>query len=109
MQFSGALPLEQQERFSEALKDARSKKHQLEEELEQVAHDRICLGDQVASLELRNAELRELTGALRNGTAAAKLGEWHQKMVDLRVNELQLTRMLGREQDQVQLQKTSIG
>jgi centrosomal protein CEP290 len=95
--FAGAITLEQQERQLAVLQTAREQKQKAEAELEaaRLANDEAA--DARATLELQNTELRELFLAMKDGKGAVKLADWHRKMVEARVSELQLARKLTRE------------
>jgi hypothetical protein len=103
LQAAGAVPGERLERAIAALREARARGAALEAESASASNQQQTLADQVAGLEERLALQAELVAALQasGGQGAAKLAAWHQKMADLRVSELHLTRALQRERDQV--------
>ena len=97
--YAGAVTIEQQERQLTTLQKAREQKAAAELELESARDKNNEAGDQLASLRVEYDGLQELLLVTKEGKGAVKLADWHQKMVDARVAELQVSRKLTRELD----------
>ena len=61
------------------------------------------MSDQLAELGMKHQGLQELMETLQDGKGAAKVAEWHAKMQDTRLQQLKLSRQIGRLQEQVRI------
>jgi centrosomal protein CEP290 len=106
--YAGAVTLEQQERQLTTLQTAREQKAAAELELESAREKNDEASDQLATLRVEYAELQELLRVTKDGKGAVKLADWHQKMVEARVAELQVSRKLTRELDRTKYLETLV-
>ncbi|XP_030844428.1 centrosomal protein of 290 kDa isoform X5 [Strongylocentrotus purpuratus] len=100
-QFSGAVPLEEQEKFSKAMIQLRLDKERMEKEMKVLKHEREKVSEQFADLELKHSGLQELMQTLKDSRGAAKVAEWHAKMQETRLQDMKLNRQITRLQQQV--------
>ncbi|KAJ8395713.1 hypothetical protein AAFF_G00029500 [Aldrovandia affinis] len=94
-QFSGALPLPQQEKFSHTMMQLQVDKQRGQEEAQRAEQERRRAEEKAAELELRLSGLEELIASLKDSKGAQKVSEWHKKMEDLRLQELRRGRELS--------------
>ncbi|KAJ8381846.1 hypothetical protein SKAU_G00026240 [Synaphobranchus kaupii] len=94
-QFSGALPLPQQEKFSQTMMQLQVDKQRGQEEARRAEQERRRAEEKAAELELRLRGLEELIASLKDSKGAQKVSEWHKKMEDLRLQELRRSRELS--------------
>ncbi|XP_071791224.1 centrosomal protein of 290 kDa-like [Asterias amurensis] len=99
-QFSGAIPLADQEKFSKAMLQLKTDKEHMQSEVKVLKYEREKVSDQLAELEMKHQGLQELMETLQDGKGAAKVAEWHAKMQDTRLQHLKLSRQIGRLQEQ---------
>eukprot|EP00052_Salpingoeca_macrocollata_P029083 m.289747 g.289747 ORF g.289747 m.289747 type:complete len:2313 (-) comp22944_c0_seq3:29-6967(-) len=99
LQYSGALTLEQQESHTEALRAARARKQELEQQVQAVTKERFAVEDRLAELQLQHTSLQELLSTLRSGSGAEKTVQWHSKLEETRLNELRVKRELVRSKE----------
>ncbi len=57
--------------------------------------------DRLAELELQHKGLQDLILTLKDGKGAQKVAEWHNKMEQLRLEELRQKRQIERQRSQV--------
>ncbi len=57
--------------------------------------------DRLAELELQHKGLQDLILTLKDGKGAQKVAEWHNKMENLRLEELRQKRQIERQRSQV--------
>ncbi|KAJ8261931.1 hypothetical protein GJAV_G00160140 [Gymnothorax javanicus] len=100
-QFSGALPLPQQERFSHTMLQLQADKQRGQEEARRAEEERRRAEEKAAELELRLNGLEELIASLKDGKGAQKVSEWHKKMEDLRLQELRRARELTAQKEEI--------
>ena len=99
LQYSGALTLDEQEKASDTLQRLQSARSRAEKELESASTQRAAAEDKVAAWQLKYDELQQLLLDVKQGRGSSKVVDWHQKMVDARVSELQLKRQLNRAEE----------
>ncbi|XP_072045515.1 centrosomal protein of 290 kDa-like [Amphiura filiformis] len=99
-QFSGAVPLGDQEKFSKAMLQLKQDKERMESQVKVLKYEREKVADQLSELELKHHGLQELIQTLQDGKGAAKVAEWHSKMQDTRLQHLKLSRKINRLQEQ---------
>ncbi|XP_067998901.1 centrosomal protein of 290 kDa isoform X8 [Melanerpes formicivorus] len=100
-QFSGALPLAQQEKFSKTMIQLQNDKLKVLEEVQQAQEERRNAENRALELELKLKGLEELVSALKDTRGAQKVIEWHMKMEELRLQELKLNREVVKQKEEV--------
>ncbi|XP_071408220.1 centrosomal protein of 290 kDa isoform X2 [Pithys albifrons albifrons] len=100
-QFSGALPLAQQEKFSKTMIQLQNDKLKILEEVQHAQQERRNAEDRALELELKLNSLEELVSALKDTRGAQKVIEWHMKMEELHLQELKLNRELVKQKEEV--------
>ncbi|XP_061772969.1 centrosomal protein of 290 kDa isoform X2 [Nerophis ophidion] len=91
-QFAGALPLQQQEKFSMTMVNLLEEKAKAHEEKNKAKEERRRAEGRAEELELRLGELEELISTLKDVKGAQKVTEWHKKMEEARLQELRKSR-----------------
>ncbi|KAI1238994.1 hypothetical protein IHE44_0012092 [Lamprotornis superbus] len=100
-QFSGALPLAQQEKFSKTMIQLQNDKLKILEEVQHAQQERRNADNRALELELKLKSLEELVSALKDTRGAQKVIEWHRKMEELHLQELKLSRELVKQKEEV--------
>lgn len=100
IQYAGASTLDEQEKTTNTLNRLVSARIAAEKELSNAREHRATAEDQVAAWQLKFDELQQLLLDLKQGKGSSKVVEWHQKMIDARISELQLKRQLDRAEEQ---------
>ncbi|XP_031445488.1 centrosomal protein of 290 kDa isoform X1 [Phasianus colchicus] len=100
-QFSGALPLAQQEKFSRTMIQLQSDKLKILEEVQRAQEDRRNAENRALEVELKLKSLEELLTALKDTRGAQKVIEWHMRMEELHLQELKLNRELVKQKEEV--------
>ncbi|NWY42975.1 CE290 protein, partial [Sylvia atricapilla] len=100
-QFSGALPLAQQEKFSKTMIQLQNDKLKILEEVQHAQQERRNAENRALELELKLKSLEELVSALKDTRGAQKVMEWHMKMEELHMQELKLSRELVKQKEEV--------
>ncbi|NXW59688.1 CE290 protein, partial [Eurystomus gularis] len=100
-QFSGALPLAQQEKFSKTMIQLQNDKLKILEEVQHAQQERQKAENRALEMELKLKSLEELVSALKDTRGAQKVIEWHMKMEELHLRELKLTRELVKQKEEV--------
>ncbi|XP_031963127.1 centrosomal protein of 290 kDa isoform X2 [Corvus moneduloides] len=100
-QFSGALPLAQQEKFSKTMIQLQNDKLKILEEVQHAQQERGNAENRALELELKLKNLEELLSALKDARGAQKVIEWHMKMEELHLQELKLSRELVKQKEEV--------
>ncbi|NXF97424.1 CE290 protein, partial [Eubucco bourcierii] len=100
-QFSGALPLAQQEKFSKTMIQLQNDKLKVLEEVQRAQEERRNAENRALELELKLKGLEELISALKDTRGAQKVIEWHMKMEELHLQELKLNRELVKQKEEV--------
>ncbi|KAM9807665.1 centrosomal protein of 290 kDa [Neosynchiropus ocellatus] len=93
-QFAGALPLNQQEKFSVSMMKLQEDQAKAHEEKRKAEEDRRRADQRACELELRLRSLEELITTLKDVKGAQKVIEWHKKMEEARLQELRKSREL---------------
>ncbi|XP_072291649.1 centrosomal protein of 290 kDa [Eucyclogobius newberryi] len=93
-QFSGALPLHQQEKFAAALVEMQQERGKAAEERRRAEDERRQAESRAQELELRMRGLEELIATLKDAKGAQKVTEWQRRMEDARLQELRRSREL---------------
>ncbi|NWT51485.1 CE290 protein, partial [Erythrocercus mccallii] len=100
-QFSGALPLAQQEKFSKTMIQLQNDKLKILEEVQHAQQERRNAENRALELELKLKSLEELVSALKDTRGAQKVIEWQMKMEELHLQELKLSRELVKQKEEV--------
>ncbi|KAM9174143.1 centrosomal protein of 290 kDa [Pangshura tecta] len=100
-QFSGALPLAQQEKFSKTMIQLQNDKLKIMEEVQHAQEERRNIENRAMEMELKVKGLEELIGTLKDTRGAQKVIEWHMKMEELRLQELKLNRELVKQKEEM--------
>ncbi|NXV18852.1 CE290 protein, partial [Cepphus grylle] len=100
-QFSGALPLAQQEKFSKTMIQLQNDKLKILEEVQHAQQERRNAENRALEMELKLKSLEELMSALKDTRGAQKVIEWHMKMEELHLQELKLNRELVKQKEEV--------
>ncbi|KFP54531.1 Centrosomal protein of 290 kDa, partial [Cathartes aura] len=100
-QFSGALPLAQQEKFSKTMIQLQNDKLKILEEVQHAQQERRNAENRALEMELKLKNLEELISALKDTRGAQKVIEWHMKMEELHLQELKLNRELVKQKEEV--------
>ncbi|KAM9293690.1 centrosomal protein of 290 kDa [Morus bassanus] len=100
-QFSGALPLAQQEKFSKTMIQLQNDKLKILEEVQHAQQERRNAENRALEMDLKLKSLEELISALKDTRGAQKVIEWHMKMEELHLQELKLNRELVKQKEEV--------
>ncbi|XP_053922436.1 centrosomal protein of 290 kDa isoform X2 [Cuculus canorus] len=100
-QFSGALPLAQQEKISKTVIQLQNDKLKVLEEVQHAQQERRNAENRALEADLKLKSLEELLSALKDTRGAQKVIEWHMKMEELRLQELKLNRELVKQKEEV--------
>uniref|UniRef100_A0A8C8RJI2 Centrosomal protein 290 n=1 Tax=Pelusios castaneus TaxID=367368 RepID=A0A8C8RJI2_9SAUR len=100
-QFSGALPLAQQEKFSKTMIQLQNDKLKIMEEVQRAQEERRNIEKKAMQMELKVKGLEELIGTLKDTRGAQKVIEWHMKIEELRLQELKLNRELVKQKEEI--------
>nr|XP_009672869.1 PREDICTED: centrosomal protein of 290 kDa [Struthio camelus australis] len=107
-QFSGALPLAQQEKFSKTMIQLQNDKLKILEEVQHAQQECRNAENRALEMELKLRSLEELLSALKDTRGAQKVIEWHMKMEELHLQELKLNRELVKQKEEVKYLKNII-
>ncbi|XP_072914961.1 centrosomal protein of 290 kDa isoform X2 [Hemitrygon akajei] len=100
-QFSGALPLAQQEKFSRTMLQLQSDKLKIMQDVKLAQEERATAEDKALELELKLKGLEELIGTLKDAKGAQKVTEWHSKIEELRLQDLRMNRCLNKQKEEI--------
>ncbi|XP_074798028.1 centrosomal protein of 290 kDa isoform X3 [Natator depressus] len=100
-QFSGALPLTQQEKFSKTMIQLQNNKLKVMEEVQHAQEERRNIENRAMEMELKVKGLEELIGTLKDTRGAQKVIEWHMKMEELRLQDLKVNRELVKQKEEM--------
>ncbi|CAM4468591.1 unnamed protein product [Lepidochelys olivacea] len=100
-QFSGALPLTQQEKFSKTMIQLQNDKLKVMEEVQHAQEERRNIENRAMEMELKVKGLEELIGTLKDTRGAQKVIEWRMKMEELRLQDLKLNRELVKQKEEM--------
>nr|XP_020633221.1 centrosomal protein of 290 kDa isoform X4 [Pogona vitticeps] len=100
-QFSGALPLAEQEKFSKTMIQLQNDKRKTMEEVQRAQQEHRNAENRTLELEVKLKELEELTATLKDTRGAQKVVEWHMKIEELRLQELKLNRELAKKNEEI--------
>ncbi|KAJ8002717.1 hypothetical protein DPEC_G00161840 [Dallia pectoralis] len=100
-QFAGALPLAQQEKFSQTMMRLQEDRQIAQEEKRRAEEERRRAEGKTRELELRLRGLEELIATLKDVKGAQKMTEWHKKMEEARLGDLRRGRELGVQREEI--------
>ncbi|XP_054475608.1 centrosomal protein of 290 kDa [Anoplopoma fimbria] len=107
-QFAGALPLQQQEKFSVAMVSLQEDRQKAQEEKRKAEEERRRAEGRAEELELRLRGLQELISTLKDVKGAQKVTEWHKKMEEARLQELRKGRELVVQKEEIRYLKNLV-
>nr|XP_056702499.1 centrosomal protein of 290 kDa [Euleptes europaea] len=99
-QFSGALPLAQQEKFSKTMIQLQNDKLKMMDDIRHAEQERRNSDNKALELEMKLKGLEELIATLKDTRGAQKVIEWHMRIEELRLQELRLNRELARQKEE---------
>ncbi|XP_006870766.1 PREDICTED: centrosomal protein of 290 kDa [Chrysochloris asiatica] len=100
-QFSGALPLVQQEKFSKTMIQLQNDKLKILQEMKDFQNEHRNMENKTLELELKLKGLEELISTLKDSRGAQKVINWHMKIEELRLQELKLNRELVKDKEEI--------
>ncbi|XP_041072156.1 centrosomal protein of 290 kDa isoform X2 [Carcharodon carcharias] len=100
-QFSGALPLSQQEKFSKTMVQLQNDKLKIMQDVNLAQEERRVAEDKALELQLKLKGLEELIGSLKDAKGAQKVIEWHKKIEDLRLQDLKMNRCMNKQKEEI--------
>ncbi|XP_044797785.1 centrosomal protein of 290 kDa isoform X3 [Bubalus bubalis] len=100
-QFSGALPLAQQEKFSKTMIQLQNDKLKIMEEMKNSQQEHRNLKNKTLEMELKLKGLEDLISTLKDARGAQKVISWHTKIEELRLQELKLNRELVKDKEEI--------
>ncbi|KAM5253773.1 centrosomal protein of 290 kDa isoform 4-T7 [Hipposideros larvatus] len=100
-QFSGALPLAQQEKFSKTMIQLQNDKLKIMQEMKNSQQEHINMKNKTMEMELKLKGLEELISTLKDARGAQKVISWHMKIEELRLQELKLNRELVKDKEEI--------
>ncbi|XP_053439667.1 centrosomal protein of 290 kDa isoform X4 [Nycticebus coucang] len=100
-QFSGALPLAQQEKFSKIMIQLQNDKIKIMQEMKNSQQEHRNMENKTLELELKLKGLEELLSTLKDARGAQKVINWHMKIEELRLQELKLNRELVKDKEEI--------
>ncbi|XP_045686368.1 centrosomal protein of 290 kDa isoform X2 [Phyllostomus hastatus] len=100
-QFSGALPLAQQEKFSKTMIQLQNDKLKIMQDMKNSQQEYRNMENKKMELELKLKGLEELISTLKDARGAQKVINWHMKIEALRLQELKLNRELVKDKEEI--------
>ncbi|CAI9167567.1 unnamed protein product [Rangifer tarandus platyrhynchus] len=100
-QFSGALPLAQQEKFSKTMIQLQNDKLKIMEEMKNSQQEHRSLKNKTLEMELKLKGLEDLISTLKDARGAQKVISWHTKIEELHLQELKLNRELVKDKEEI--------
>uniref|UniRef100_H3A222 Centrosomal protein 290 n=1 Tax=Latimeria chalumnae TaxID=7897 RepID=H3A222_LATCH len=100
-QFSGALPLAQQEKFSKTMIQLQNDKLKILQDAEHTKQERRNAEDRALELELKLKGLEDLLCTLKDARGAQKVIEWYKKIEELRLQEMKLNREISKQKEEI--------
>ncbi|XP_021531307.2 centrosomal protein of 290 kDa isoform X5 [Aotus nancymaae] len=100
-QYSGALPLAQQEKFSKTMIQLQNDKLKIMQEMKNSQQEHRNMENKTLEMELKLKGLEELISTLKDTKGAQKVINWHMKIEELRLQELKLNRELVKDKEEI--------
>nr|XP_005163077.1 centrosomal protein of 290 kDa isoform X2 [Danio rerio] len=107
-QFSGALPLAQQEKFSNTMLHLQEDRARVREDAQITEEERRKAEGKAQELELKLKGLEELIATLKDAKGAQKVSEWHKKLEDVRLLEMRQSRELNTQREEIKYLKNCV-
>ncbi|XP_051740645.1 centrosomal protein of 290 kDa isoform X2 [Ctenopharyngodon idella] len=107
-QFSGALPLAQQEKFSNTMLHLQEDKSRAREEAQKAAEERRKAEGKAQELKLKLKGLEELIATLKDAKGAQKVIEWHKKLEEVRLLEMRQNREINTQREEIKYLKNIV-
>ncbi|XP_056307502.1 centrosomal protein of 290 kDa [Danio aesculapii] len=107
-QFSGALPLAQQEKFSNTMLHLQEDRARVREDAQMAEEERRKAEGKAQELELKLKGLEELIATLKDAKGAQKVSEWHKKLEDVRLLEMRQSRELNTQREEIKYLKNCV-
>uniref|UniRef100_A0A3Q3JUC7 Centrosomal protein of 290kDa coiled-coil region domain-containing protein n=1 Tax=Monopterus albus TaxID=43700 RepID=A0A3Q3JUC7_MONAL len=107
-QFAGALPLQQQEKFSLTMMSLQEDRAKAQVEKRKAEEERRRAEGRAEELALRLQGLEELISTLKDVKGAQKVIEWHKKMEEARLQELRKGRELVVQKEEIRYLKNLV-
>ncbi|XP_051808594.1 centrosomal protein of 290 kDa isoform X2 [Acanthochromis polyacanthus] len=107
-QFAGALPLQQQEKFSVMMVSLQEDRAKSQEEKRKAEEERRRVEGRAEELELKLRGMEELISTLKDVKGAQKVTEWHKKMEETRLHELRKGRELVVQREEIRYLKNLV-
>ncbi|XP_049578647.1 centrosomal protein of 290 kDa [Syngnathus scovelli] len=104
-QFAGALPLQQQEKFSSTLVGLQEEKAKAYQERREAEEERRRVEGRAQEMELRLRGLEDLCATLKDAKGAQKVREWHKKMEEAHLQELRKSREVTMQKEEIRYLK----
>ncbi|XP_077423509.1 centrosomal protein of 290 kDa isoform X2 [Vanacampus margaritifer] len=104
-QFAGALPLQQQEKFSSTLVGLQEERAKACHERRRAEEERRMAEGRAEELELRLGGLEELCATLKDAKGAQKVREWHKRMEEAHLQELRKSREVTMQKEEIRYLK----
>ncbi|XP_077373342.1 centrosomal protein of 290 kDa isoform X3 [Festucalex cinctus] len=104
-QFAGALPLQQQEKFSSTLVGLQEERAKACHERRAAEEERRRAEGRAEELELRLRGLEELCTTLKDAKGAQKVREWHKRMEEAHLQELRKSREVTMQKEEIRYLK----
>ncbi|XP_060101141.1 centrosomal protein of 290 kDa [Heteronotia binoei] len=99
-QFSGALPLAQQEKFSKTMIQLQNDKLKMMDDIQHAEQERRSSENKALELQMKLKGLEELIATLKDTRGAQKVIEWHMRIEELRLQELKMNRELAKQKEE---------
>ncbi|KAM9311658.1 centrosomal protein of 290 kDa [Gastrophryne carolinensis] len=100
-QFSGTLPLAQQEKFSKTMIELQNDKLKTIHEMQLAQQERRDTETRAMELELKLKGLEELVATLKDVRGAEKVAEWHKKIEEIRLQDMKINRELNQKKEEI--------
>ncbi|XP_065052482.1 centrosomal protein of 290 kDa-like [Rhopilema esculentum] len=100
-QFSGALPLIKQEKFAQTLRMLQDSKADQDVQLNLLRTKSQEAEGRSSELELKLVSLQDLIVTLKDGKGAEKVAEWHNRMAEIRLQDMKLRRQLEKNEQRI--------
>uniref|UniRef100_A0A8C9QDE5 Centrosomal protein 290 n=1 Tax=Spermophilus dauricus TaxID=99837 RepID=A0A8C9QDE5_SPEDA len=100
-QFSGALPLAQQEKFSKTMIQLQNDKLKIMEEMKNSQQEHRNMENKALEMELKLRGLEELISTLKDARGAQKVTKPRMKIEEHRLQELKLNRELVKDKEEI--------
>ncbi|KAL2094036.1 hypothetical protein ACEWY4_011348 [Coilia grayii] len=107
-QFSGALPLGQQEKFFSTMMQLQEDQNRARQEALQAEEQRRSVEGKAKELELKLQGLEDLTNTLKDRRGAQKVMEWHKKLEAAQLLEMRLNREVAIQKKEITYLKNVI-